>query len=250
MDNTTQTDAKTFLRTVTMISALALFLSITLSNAYAVPRESYDGECESYVVGEDTWYKCCWTETEEGDSEQIEIYKCQRCFVEPNGAFNCAPSYPNPNPTGPTTGEDISPGDTGVLEQPPQTNNPPIKSGDSVIPNDDGKVLNQQQPDFQVRNDANVPLNEGLGTAIPRTVEPLPPTCAPGTVLNPDINECLLENPPDSCPDGSIPQSSGPGNTQPECPPSETEEPQAEKQEQLGAEEEEQRSSENGDSSS
>lgn len=29
-----------------------------------------------------------------------------------------------------------------------------------------------------------------------RTLEPPTPTCAPGTILDPDTNECVLENPP------------------------------------------------------
>jgi hypothetical protein len=69
--------------------------------------------------------------------------------------------------------------------------------------------------------------DEGLTGIAPRIVEP-PPICTPGSVLDPNINECVLENPPQLCPDGSIPKSTGPGGTRPECPPFETEEPEVE----------------------
>lgn len=69
--------------------------------------------------------------------------------------------------------------------------------------------------------------DEGLTGVAPRIVEP-PPICTPGSVLDPNINECVLENPPQLCPDGSIPKSTGPGGTRPECPPFETEEPEVE----------------------
>jgi hypothetical protein len=73
-------------------------------------------------------------------------------------------------------------------------------------------------------------------------------------VLDPDINECVLENPPELCPDGSIPQSTGPGGTQPECPSFEAEQPGAgpvaEEEQEESQPEEEQQQSEEGDGSS
>jgi hypothetical protein len=48
------------------------------------------------------------------------------------------------------------------------------------------------------------------------------------------------------CPGGSIPQSTGPGDTQPECPPSEAEEPQEPEEPEQTEPEEEQPSEENG----
>lgn len=47
---------------------------------------------------------------------------------------------------------------------------------------------------------------------------------APGTVLDPLIDKCIPDFPPPQfCPDGSVPQSTGPGGTQPKCPPFEAE---------------------------
>jgi hypothetical protein len=46
---------------------------------------------------------------------------------------------------------------------------------------------------------------------------------------------CVPDVPPldlEFCPDGSIPQSTGPGGIRPECPPFEAEQPQAEEQEE------------------
>lgn len=43
--------------------------------------------------------------------------------------------------------------------------------------------------------------------------------------------------PVEICPDGSLPQPTGPGGRQPECPPSVAEQSQAEEPEQLEAEE-------------
>lgn len=104
---------------------------------------------------------CCWTETDPGDPEGIELYYCQMCDYNPETktASGCGEKYPQ-GPAVPPSGP-VAPQQEGVLEQPPTTDNPPIKSGDSVFSNDDDKVLDEQQPTFSVRNDANVPLNEG-----------------------------------------------------------------------------------------
>ena len=105
-----------------------------------------------------------------------------------------------PSQTPRTPGQGGLPQD-GVLEQPPTQGVAPPTRGQGVLPLDE-EVLQQ-------------PTDEG---AAPRIVEPPPPTCAPGSVLDPDINECVLENPPELYPDGSIPQPTGPSGTQPECP--------------------------------
>ena len=124
MDNiiNAQRDTKTYLRVI--VSAIALVLSITLSNVYAVPPERVES-CEKVKGSTSDIYECCWTEIEEGDPEQIEIYLCQSCELK-NNVIECSTTHPADSRTPPTTGEDISPGDTGVLEQPPQTNNPPF----------------------------------------------------------------------------------------------------------------------------
>jgi hypothetical protein len=78
--------------------------------------------------------------------------------------------------------------------------------------------------------------DEGLTGVAPRTVEPLTQTCPVGNVWDPNIMICVPDlpplTPPQLCPDGSIPQSTGPSGIRPECPPFETEQPQAEEQEE------------------
>ena len=143
----------------------------------------------------------------------------------------------------------------GVLEQPPT---PPPSGPAAPL---QGGVLEQLEQDkvtpglvpgfLQRQEQQQPPADQGTGSEVPRTVEQLSPTCTPGSIFDPDINECVLENPPELCPDGSIPQLTGPGGMQPECPPSEAEEPQAEEPVQPAAEDpEQQQSSEEGDGSS
>jgi hypothetical protein len=69
---------------------------------------------------------------------------------------------------------------------------------------------------------------EGLAGVAPRTVEPLTRTCPVGNVWDPNLMICVPDLPPldlELCPDGSIPQSTGPGGIRPECPPFEAEQP-------------------------
>ena len=135
-----QRDTKTFVRTVTMVFAIDMVLSITFSNAYSEPPERVES-CESEF--NDGQYTCCWTETDPADPEQIEIYKCQYCILK-NNVIECTPVKPDPSPSS-TRDEDISPGDIGVIEQPPTENEPPIRSDNSVSPNEDSNVIDEQQ---------------------------------------------------------------------------------------------------------
>ena len=161
-----QTDTKTYVRTIASISSIAMVLSITLLNVYAVPPDQgwHDGKCDPPLFYPNkTVYICCWTETEEGDPEKIEINKCQRCEVPHKGVVNCDSPFPDPTAP-PTTGENIVPEGEQVLEQPPKTDDQPIKSDDSVFPNDDSKVLDEQKPNPKSPlTDQRVPSgNEGV----------------------------------------------------------------------------------------
>jgi hypothetical protein len=112
-------------------------------------------------------HKCCWTETEEGDPEQIEINMCQYCYIE-KGVVDCLPPFPD-NSASPTTGENIVPGDTGGLEQPPTSSpfNPaaPLQEG----------VLEQlpDQPPLFGRNEGAVPPTGGIEQPFTSTTPPL-----------------------------------------------------------------------------
>ena len=156
--NNAQTSAKTFLKGVSMISAIAMVLSIMFSNAYADPPERVES-CES--EHNDGMYMCCWTEIDPTDPEQIEIYKCQSCILE-NNVIDCTPVKPDLSPS-PTREEDMSPGDSGVMEQPPSQNEPPIKSDESLFPNDDSEVSDEQQP-------TNPTFNSNKGTIIDKNL--------------------------------------------------------------------------------
>jgi hypothetical protein len=139
----TQTNAKTFFKRVTMISSIALVLSVTMSSAYAIPPE-HPESCQIDDTADQDLWQCCWTETDPSDPEQIEIYKCQHCWID-NGKVDCSTPDPDPSPF-PTREEDISPGDSGVIEQPPSDNTPPIRSDNSVSPNQDSNIIDETQP--------------------------------------------------------------------------------------------------------
>ena len=140
--NNAQTNTKGILRTFMMIFAITLVLTITMSNVFAVPAERPESCLFDETAGEDLW-ECCWTETDPSDPEQIEIYKCQHCWIE-SGVVDCTPVKPGHSGP-PTTKDDISPGDTEGIEQPPSQNTPPIKSDNSVAPNDDSNIIDEQQ---------------------------------------------------------------------------------------------------------
>jgi hypothetical protein len=103
-------------------------------------------------------YVCCWTETEEGDPEQIEINKCQSCEVPHNGVIDCKPPFPDPTAP-PTTGENIAPGDTGVLEQPPTSSpfNPAAPLQGGVL-----EQLQDDQPPLFGRNEGAAQPTGGI----------------------------------------------------------------------------------------
>jgi hypothetical protein len=145
----TQINTKTLLKRVTMIYSIALVLSITYSSAYAAPPE-HTGNCVYKYQGDR--YECCWTETDPNDPEQIEIYKCQTCWTD-KGTVNCTSPYPDQRAP-PTTGENIVPEVEGGIEQPPTENAPPIRSDNSVGPNDDNNAIDEQQ------SNSNPPLTD------------------------------------------------------------------------------------------
>jgi hypothetical protein len=71
--------------------------------------------------------------------------------------------------------------------------------------------------------------DKGLTGVAPRTVEPLTRTCPVGNVWDPKAMICVPDVPPldlELCPDGSIPESTGPGGIRLECPPFEAEQPE------------------------
>ena len=251
---------------ISVLLVALVYSSFTPFILYAAPYDPGWRSSQDCTITSFGGVLCCWTES--------GAEYCQTCVRIPEGTpgteeggWECTTKEksleqpPTPPPFGPTatlqgvvleqldkqpslpapptTGESILPED-GVLEQPPTP--PPFGPAAPL----QGGVLEQPPSEGGVTQ----PADQGTGSEVPRTAEPLPPTCTPGSVFDPDINECVLENPPELCPDGSIPQLTGPGGMQPECPPSEAEEPQAEEPEQPAAEDPEQQPSEEGDGSS
>lgn len=87
----------------------------------------------------------------------------------------------------------------------------------------------------QIAPQGQAPLTAGEAAPLTdREVAEQPIRCPVGNVWDPNLMICVpdLPPPPRLCPDGSIPQSTGPGGTQPECPPFEAEQPEAEEQEE------------------
>jgi hypothetical protein len=138
-------------------------------DAMAVPPDTHAaGNCESTGSAhgiEFLW--CCWTETDPADPEQIEINRCQSCQIIDNSKVICDPPVPDPSAP-PTTGENIVPGVTGGLEQPPT-----FSPFDPTAPQ--GGVLEQlpDQPPLFGRNEASVPPTGGIVQPFTSTTPPL-----------------------------------------------------------------------------
>ena len=124
---------KTFMF-VSFIAAALICSSSSTSSVFSVPMDpNYSPEnCKK----EDKYgyVTCCW-------KKDGQTY-CQACKTD-GKTVTCGkvqgPIGLIPGQSGP-----VFQGDDGVLEQPPTTNNPPIKS-DNSFPNDDDKVLEEQQ---------------------------------------------------------------------------------------------------------
>jgi hypothetical protein len=139
------------------------------------------------------------------------------------------PTTPTP-PPGPRSGlGSILPGEGFVQE--PSESTPPPQTGE-IAPQEVPPAVPGAEPPTEEEADQGT-------TAAPRTVQPLTKTCPFGNVWNPDWMICVPDVPPlELCPDGSLPQPTGPGGTQPECPSSDTQAFQAEEPEQTPEEEE------------
>jgi hypothetical protein len=146
MDNITnaQTNTKTCKGLFTTLPVIVLVLSLALPNTYAVPQDPNFGYyCEDDP--ESLSVTCCWKET---DEEGISIDYCQNCNIDTETGDitnDCGEKHPWPF-SPPTTEENIVPGVEGGIEQPPTENEPPIRSDNSVSPNDDSSATDDQQP--------------------------------------------------------------------------------------------------------
>jgi hypothetical protein len=138
-----------------LISVLIIALvysSISAFNALAVPSEiPSNADCWTQPSKAPGGYitTCCWSETDPGDPEGIELEYCQGCDYDPSTKTvgDCTPKVqqgPNPPPSGP-----LAPLQGGVLEQP-------------------------EQPLFGGQNDAGVPPTGGIEQPPTATTQPTP----------------------------------------------------------------------------
>jgi hypothetical protein len=176
--------------------------------ATCTPAGKSDGSSGSSSVPADRQLvKCCWLAYV--DAGEVQTY-CSTCEDGgTRGKINC--TDPVQQFTGQIPGDIIAPQDRVFQDSTPPTlpGSIPPAADRNVLQQDDGVL--QQQP----------AADEGTGATAPRTIEAPTPICAPGSVFDPDINECVLENPPELCPDGSTSQPTVPAGPLPKCPPSE-----------------------------
>jgi hypothetical protein len=214
---------------------------------------------------------CCWAETDVNDPEKIEIEVCQQCDYDPTTRTHsgCGNTYPAPAST-PTTGENIAPGDTGVLEQPP-TSSPfdptaPLQGGvleqqeqtpPTSAPGTSPGVLQQLEegdfapgfaPGFLRQQEEQPPAGQGAAELPPppateeiqpltEEVEQAAPVCQEGLEFSEDLGFCV----PEDCPEGQVlDEETG------LCVLEEPEAPQEELEEQQQQSEEEQPSEGSG----
>ena len=211
----------------------------------------------------DSTSTCCWTEKDPNDPEGIEIELCQQCYRSTGQETYCGDPYPDPGLSPPTTGENIVPGDTGVLEQPP-TSSP----FDPTAPMQGGVLEQQEQqtpPTFAPGTSPGVleqleqggglqqgffdqqqpPADQGAAELPPpatEEVEQPAPVCQEGLEFNQDLGFCV----PTECPEGQE-LNEETGICVLEEQPSEDQESEGQQQTELSEPEEEQ-SSEESDS--
>lgn len=183
----------------------------------AAPPASGWGSSKDCVLNKTSGeVRCCWRERVPGQILGVEY--CQTCERTAKG-WECKQKERQSMLAPPTTGEDIFPEDTGVLEQPPTPPQslpptvgenilqqdlgileeapsqgvPPLKQGEGVLP--ELGFLEQQPADQGV---AEPPATEATQPAA--VEEELGPSCPEGQVLDEESGLCVLED----CPEGQV----------------------------------------------
>lgn len=110
-----------------LLFMIGFIFTITLTNYIIIvnAEDNIDSRCTKvYDESNPTIGKveCC-------DLDKEFVLYCTICDAT-NPPSNCSQRYPH----------------IEYKEEPPTTDDPPIKSGDSVFPNNDEKVLDEQQP--------------------------------------------------------------------------------------------------------
>ncbi|HEU5120394.1 MAG TPA: hypothetical protein VFT71_05360 [Candidatus Nitrosocosmicus sp.] len=153
MDNiiNAQTSPKTYLRAVAMLFTIALVLSITLSNAFAVPNRSNDPNTQCQPTGKKSnngleLVECCWTEKVKPGTglfgNDFEIY-CSECENGGSrGNINCSDPELNYRKA-PAVDESIVPNNERKILEQEQPTNPTFNSNKGTISNEN---LAEDQP--------------------------------------------------------------------------------------------------------
>ena len=201
---------------ISVLVVILVYSSFTPFIVLAEPPASGWGSSKDCGLDKATGeVECCWREKIPGQILGVEY--CQTCKRTANG-WNCTPK--EKQSVTPTTDEDIVPGDTGVLEQPPTST--PFDPGAPL----QGGVLEQQEqqtpPTFAPGNSPGVleqleqggglqhgffeqqqeqpPGDQGATELPPPTTEDEPPVsvCQEGLEFNKDLGFCI----PTECPEG------------------------------------------------
>jgi hypothetical protein len=131
---------------VAVIATFATALISSSSYVIAVPPDpNYDSSntCGAWTTNGDlTKRTCCWTERVAGKlPPNNKANYCQTCTNNTaDGTQNCNKPQQQLRPSS----DAVSP-EGGVLEQPPSQNGPPLKSDNSIAPNDGNNAINEQQ---------------------------------------------------------------------------------------------------------
>jgi hypothetical protein len=232
--------------------------------AYALPRDPnyHTGSCGAETTNPntgDTQITCCWEGRDPGKLPPLnKVTYCQTCNP---ATADCGPrtahftATPDRVPPGvlenlPTLEQVPTTPTLPPLEQVPTTPTPPPLFGrniplQTIVPQYPVVTPEPPVPMFGSTQQQATPTppptgGGGLTGVAPSTGEAAPLTdrgptsCPVGNVWDPNLMICVpdLPPPPQLCPDGSIPQSTGPGGIRPECPSFKAEQPEVEEQEE------------------
>lgn len=170
MDNITnaQPNTKTFLRIITMISTIVLVLSITMSNAYAVPPHwgfNNNNNCTYDSTKTLAQKTCCWTENVDpgtgnpdlGGNQEKYCQTCSEVYQDGAWVWDCdAPELQFR--TVPNTDESIFPNDERKILEEQQPLNPSFNSNNRAII--DENLAEDQPMQFSSNNEENQELIE------------------------------------------------------------------------------------------
>ena len=171
MDNmiNVQTGTKTYFRTISLITALALVLLVPLTNAYGAPPDNrWGGKMGVNCTGEskgDRWFvTCCWREPIPGQIlGQSYCQKCESTGSDNNPKWVCEPKKPQALVLTPERDESVFPKNGEAIEETEQTDSPFADKGQITGESLSGQELEQVQPS-ESQNSGTSQGEEGLSS--------------------------------------------------------------------------------------